>query len=208
MQTCIPLFNVSSWGDVFGNANRCQSRLNAMTFLLWLLFILLRHAKITNVFFLFLCFKTHLILKNDDIMPWQPMAMNDQLASKSLLYICINFSSLYSKYLTDCAQRNAFLETRRSMETRYKIEKENTKQVSIVLQYFRDSVLKRKVLLWSISFQSPCMSFPWLFCLFCFDALWGLFHLLLRIVSMSHDEWWWLSILREDILWSIIWFTA
>lgn len=37
---------------------------------------------------------------------------------------------MYTKYLTDCAQRNAFLETRRSIETRYKIEKENGKQVS------------------------------------------------------------------------------
>lgn len=36
---------------------------------------------------------------------------------------------MYTKYLTDCAQRNAFLETRRSIETRYKIEKENAKQV-------------------------------------------------------------------------------
>lgn len=36
---------------------------------------------------------------------------------------------MYTKYLTDCAQRNAFLETRRSIETRYKIEKENGKQV-------------------------------------------------------------------------------
>ena len=54
-----------------------------------------------------------------------------QLAANTLLYSCINFSSLYCKYLTDCAQRNAFLETRRSMETRYKIEKENAKQVSI-----------------------------------------------------------------------------
>jgi hypothetical protein len=52
-----------------------------------------------------------------------------QLSATTLLYVCVNFVSLYSKYLTDCAQRNAFLETRRSMETRYKIEKENAKQV-------------------------------------------------------------------------------
>ncbi len=39
---------------------------------------------------------------------------------------------MYTKYLTDCAQRNAFLETRRSIETRYKIEKENGKQVRII----------------------------------------------------------------------------
>lgn len=52
-----------------------------------------------------------------------------QMTANLLLYTCINLVSLYTKYLTDCAQRNAFLETRRSIETRYKIEKENGKQV-------------------------------------------------------------------------------
>src|SRR5699024_840180 len=46
------------------------------------------------------------------------------------LYACINLVSMYTKYLMDCSQRNAFLETRRSIETRYKIEKENGKQVN------------------------------------------------------------------------------
>ncbi|CAG2107094.1 unnamed protein product [Medioppia subpectinata] len=50
------------------------------------------------------------------------------ITANALLYTCINLVSLYTKYLTDCAQRNAFLETRRSIETRYKIEKENGKQ--------------------------------------------------------------------------------
>lgn len=56
-----------------------------------------------------------------------------QLMAQSLFHMCINLVSLYSKYLTDCAQRNAFLETRRSMETRYKIEKENGKQERLLL---------------------------------------------------------------------------
>ncbi|KAI2810933.1 Adenylate cyclase type 8 [Blomia tropicalis] len=49
------------------------------------------------------------------------------------LYACINLISMYTKYLTDCSQRNAFLETRRSIETRYKIERENGKQEKLLL---------------------------------------------------------------------------
>uniref|UniRef100_T1KL28 adenylate cyclase n=1 Tax=Tetranychus urticae TaxID=32264 RepID=T1KL28_TETUR len=56
-----------------------------------------------------------------------------KLTANILIYSCINFVSLYTKYLTDCAQRNAFLETRRSIETRYKIERENGKQEKLLL---------------------------------------------------------------------------
>ncbi|KAI1290360.1 Adenylate cyclase type 8 [Halotydeus destructor] len=56
-----------------------------------------------------------------------------KLAADCLLFTCINIVSFYTKYLTDCAQRNAFLETRRSMETRCKIEKENGKQEKLLI---------------------------------------------------------------------------
>ncbi|GIX74571.1 hypothetical protein CDAR_312851 [Caerostris darwini] len=49
---------------------------------------------------------------------------------------------MYTKYLTDRAQRNAFLETRRAIETRHKTAKENNKQERLLL-----SVLPRFVVL-------------------------------------------------------------
>ncbi|OTF78538.1 hypothetical protein BLA29_005395 [Euroglyphus maynei] len=72
------------------------------------------------------------------------------------LYCCINLISLYTKYLTDCAQRNAFLETRRSIETRYKIERENSKQEKLLL-----SVLPRFVameIITDIANQEDCQT--------------------------------------------------
>ncbi len=40
------------------------------------------------------------------------------LASLLFLYLSVNWLGLYTKYLTERAQRKAFLETRRSLETR------------------------------------------------------------------------------------------
>lgn len=56
-----------------------------------------------------------------------------QLASKLLIHLTMNLVCLYTKYLIDLAQRNAFLETRRSIETRAKIERENDKQERLLL---------------------------------------------------------------------------
>lgn len=55
------------------------------------------------------------------------------LLIKSIIYLTINLVCLYTRYLIDLAQRNAFLETRRSIETRAKIEKENEKQERLLL---------------------------------------------------------------------------
>lgn len=55
------------------------------------------------------------------------------VASKLIVYFAVIFVSLYAKYLIDLKQRNAFLETRRSLDTRAKIERENSKQVSFFL---------------------------------------------------------------------------
>lgn len=53
--------------------------------------------------------------------------------SKLLIYLAINLVCLYTKYLIDLSQRNAFLEARRSIETRAKIERENSKQERLLL---------------------------------------------------------------------------
>lgn len=56
-----------------------------------------------------------------------------QFFSKLIIYFTTNLICLYTKYLIDLAQRNAFLETRRSMDTRAKIERENDKQEKLLL---------------------------------------------------------------------------
>lgn len=55
------------------------------------------------------------------------------LVARASLYLAVNLICLYNKYLIDLAQRNAFLETRRSIETRAKIERENDKQERLLL---------------------------------------------------------------------------
>lgn len=52
---------------------------------------------------------------------------------------------MYTKYLTDRSQRKAFLETHRSMETRYKTQKENEKQEKLLLSVLPDFVAKEMV---------------------------------------------------------------
>ena len=44
----------------------------------------------------------------------------------------VNWIGLYTKYLTERAQRKAFLETRRSLEMRFKTQKENERQERLV----------------------------------------------------------------------------
>ena len=61
------------------------------------------------------------------------VALASQLAAKLVIYLTVNLICLYTKYLIDLAQRNAFLETRRSIETRAKIERENDKQERLLL---------------------------------------------------------------------------
>ena len=63
-------------------------------------------------------------------LPWSLWA---QLLTKLAIYLAINLICLYTKYLIDLAQRNAFLETRRSIETRAKIARENDKQERLLL---------------------------------------------------------------------------
>lgn len=52
-----------------------------------------------------------------------------QVLSKGLLYMGMNTAGLFIHYLSDRAQRQAFLETRRCIEGRVKLERENHRQV-------------------------------------------------------------------------------
>ncbi|KAJ8920882.1 hypothetical protein NQ315_015675 [Exocentrus adspersus] len=68
-----------------------------------------------------------------------------RIAGNILLYICVNFAGMYTKYLTDRSQRIAFLETHRSMETRYKTQSENDKQEKLLLSVLPDFVAKEMI---------------------------------------------------------------
>ncbi|XP_051954794.1 adenylate cyclase type 8-like [Xyrauchen texanus] len=65
-----------------------------------------------------------------------------KILSKALLYISMNVAGLFVHYLTDRSQRQAFLETRRCIEGRMKLETENQRQERLVL-----SILPRFVAL-------------------------------------------------------------
>lgn len=45
----------------------------------------------------------------------------------------MNLAGMYTKYLTDRGQRQAFLETHRSMETRQRTQNENNRQEKLLL---------------------------------------------------------------------------
>ncbi|XP_044268161.1 adenylyl cyclase 78C-like [Tribolium madens] len=62
-----------------------------------------------------------------------------------LLYVAVNFAGMYTKYLTDRSQRKAFLETHRSMETRYRTQSENDKQEKLLLSVLPDFVAKEMI---------------------------------------------------------------
>ncbi|KAM9354984.1 adenylate cyclase type 8 [Pholidichthys leucotaenia] len=69
--------------------------------------------------------------------------------AKGLLYLGMNTAGLFIHYLTDHAQRQAFLETRRCIEGRLKLEQENQRQERLVL-----SILPRFVALEMIADMS------------------------------------------------------
>lgn len=56
-----------------------------------------------------------------------------RIVANACLYMAVNFAGMYTKYLTDRSQRKAFLETHRSMETRYRTQNENDKQEKLLL---------------------------------------------------------------------------
>lgn len=69
-----------------------------------------------------------------------------QVFAKCLLYLGMNTAGFFIHYLTDHAQRQVFLETRRCIEGRLKLEQENQRQERLVL-----SILPRFVALEMIS---------------------------------------------------------
>ncbi|XP_056266462.1 adenylate cyclase type 8 isoform X2 [Pseudoliparis swirei] len=65
-----------------------------------------------------------------------------QVAAQAVLFMCMNTAGVFISYLSDRAQRQAFLETRRCIEARLRLETENQRQERLVL-----SVLPRFVVL-------------------------------------------------------------
>ncbi|XP_033991862.1 LOW QUALITY PROTEIN: adenylate cyclase type 8 [Trematomus bernacchii] len=70
-----------------------------------------------------------------------PLSSN-QVAAQAVLFLCMNTAGVFISYLSDRAQRQAFLETRRCIEARLRLETENQRQERLVL-----SVLPRFVVL-------------------------------------------------------------
>ncbi|XP_055007425.1 LOW QUALITY PROTEIN: adenylate cyclase type 8 [Boleophthalmus pectinirostris] len=66
----------------------------------------------------------------------------NQVAAQAVLFLCVNTAGVFISYLSDRAQRQAFLETRRCIEARLRLETENQRQERLVL-----SVLPRFVVL-------------------------------------------------------------
>ncbi|XP_067357091.1 adenylate cyclase type 8 isoform X1 [Channa argus] len=69
-----------------------------------------------------------------------------KVLSKALLYLAMNTAGLFIHYLSDRTQRHAFLETRRCIEGRVRLERENRRQERLVM-----SILPRFLVLEMIS---------------------------------------------------------
>ncbi|XP_041927289.1 adenylate cyclase type 8 isoform X1 [Alosa sapidissima] len=66
----------------------------------------------------------------------------DQLLAQAALCVCMSVAGVFISFLSERAQRHAFLETRRCIEARLRLERENQRQERLVL-----SVLPRFVVL-------------------------------------------------------------
>uniref|UniRef100_A0A8C8AYC6 adenylate cyclase n=1 Tax=Otus sunia TaxID=257818 RepID=A0A8C8AYC6_9STRI len=69
-------------------------------------------------------------------------SLNQVTSAQAVLFMCMNTAGIFISYLSDRAQRQAFLETRRCVEARLRLETENQRQERLVL-----SVLPRFVVL-------------------------------------------------------------
>ena len=67
------------------------------------------------------------------------------LVSLAILYLAVNWSGSYTKSLTERAQRKAFLETRRSLETRYRTQQENERQEKLLLSVLPSFVAQQLI---------------------------------------------------------------
>ncbi|XP_035533834.1 adenylate cyclase type 8-like [Morone saxatilis] len=73
-----------------------------------------------------------------------------KVLSKALLYLAMNTAGLFIHYLSDRTQRQAFLETRRCIEGRVRLERENQRQERLVM-----SILPRFLVLEMIADMAP-----------------------------------------------------
>ncbi|XP_063307122.1 adenylate cyclase type 8 [Pelobates fuscus] len=76
------------------------------------------------------------------LIPRLAVTSINQIIAQAVLFICMNTAGIFISYLSDRAQRQAFLETRRCVEARLRLETENQRQERLVL-----SVLPRFVVL-------------------------------------------------------------
>ncbi|CAG7815965.1 unnamed protein product, partial [Allacma fusca] len=67
------------------------------------------------------------------------------VTADALLFMGINLGALYTRFLTDRGQRNAFLETRRYLQMHYKTKNENEKQERLLLSVLPKFVAKELV---------------------------------------------------------------
>uniref|UniRef100_A0A668TGV5 adenylate cyclase n=1 Tax=Oreochromis aureus TaxID=47969 RepID=A0A668TGV5_OREAU len=61
------------------------------------------------------------------------LVVHVQVLSKALLYLAMNTAGLFIHYLSDRTQRQSFLETRRCIEGRVRLERENNRQERLVM---------------------------------------------------------------------------
>uniref|UniRef100_A0A8C5MPA6 Adenylate cyclase type 8 n=1 Tax=Leptobrachium leishanense TaxID=445787 RepID=A0A8C5MPA6_9ANUR len=76
------------------------------------------------------------------VIPRLAVTSINQIIAQTVLFMCMNTAGIFISYLSDRAQRQAFLETRRCVEARLRLETENQRQERLVL-----SVLPRFVVL-------------------------------------------------------------
>ncbi|XP_068528764.1 adenylate cyclase type 8 isoform X1 [Anas acuta] len=76
------------------------------------------------------------------VIPRLAVTSLNQIVAQAVLFMCMNTAGIFISYLSDRAQRQAFLETRRCVEARLRLETENQRQERLVL-----SVLPRFVVL-------------------------------------------------------------
>ena len=74
----------------------------------------------------------------------QPMSYWS-VSSLFVMYLGVNWLGLYTKYLTERAQRKAFLETRRSLENRFRTQNENERQEKLLLSVLPSFVAQQMI---------------------------------------------------------------
>ncbi|KTF92731.1 hypothetical protein cypCar_00014635 [Cyprinus carpio] len=100
-------------------------------FTLFATYTLLPLPLLWSIFIGFFTAALHLLV--DALRNYNDTAIVRKLLAKGLLYMGMNTAGLFIHYLSDRAQRQAFLETRRCIEGRVKMERENQRQERLVM---------------------------------------------------------------------------